>query len=267
MVQFHSEMVSKHLTRIIAPGGVCVYLVQGSQQAVLLDTGFGVGDLKGYVEELVQTPYTVLLSHGHLDHAGGAAQFPEVYLSQRDWSLAQWHCKIENRIEEVYHFGKPEGMVDEDFIPARTEAYLPLTEENIFHLGGVTVQPVEIPGHTMGMMAFLIPEDRIAIFGDGCGEHTLLFFDHCASIAQYQQSLLHLQQYADQFDIVLRNHNNYLSKKQILADNIELCSDILNRRDAAVPVEMHGTKGLAGRAEYHPGKEGNIFYNPQRIDS
>ena len=68
---FTSERVSSHLTRIITPCGVCMYLAEGTERAALLDTGFGFGELKGYVDSLTPMPYVVLLSHGHMDHAGG----------------------------------------------------------------------------------------------------------------------------------------------------------------------------------------------------
>ena len=75
MQRFELQAVSQHIQRIILPCGVCVYLVQGTNGAVLLDTGFGIGDLRSFVESLITTPYHVWLSHGHLDHAGGSAQF------------------------------------------------------------------------------------------------------------------------------------------------------------------------------------------------
>lgn len=119
---FTSERVSEHLTRILTPCGVCVYLARGRRRAALLDTGFGFGDLKGYVESLIDTPYVVLLSHGHLDHAGGASQFEEAYLNERDWELAKWHCTLERRLDDVRSGpgGMPEGVTDADFLPDRT---------------------------------------------------------------------------------------------------------------------------------------------------
>lgn len=87
MQRFELQAVSQHIQRIILPCGVCVYLVQGTNGAVLLDTGFGIGDLRGFVESLITTPYHVWLSHGHLDHAGGSAQFEEVFLSPADFAL------------------------------------------------------------------------------------------------------------------------------------------------------------------------------------
>lgn len=182
MQEFKLEAVSRHLRRIVLPCGVCVYLVQGTQGAVLLDTGFGIGDLRGFVERQVTTPYQVWLSHGHLDHAGGAAQFEEVFLS---------------------------------------------------------------------------PEDRIAIFGDACGEMTLLKRE---ALPGYAEALRRLRTREDAFDTVLRNHGIFWSDKRILRDNLALTEDILAGRDAAIPLQMMGVPGFAGRPQEHPGTYGNIFY-------
>lgn len=264
---FASEGVSEHITRIITPCGVCMYLVQGKDKAALLDTGFGFGDLRGYVEELVQTPYLVLLSHGHLDHGGGAGQFDQVYLNQKDWELEKWHCTLGHRLEDVHNGpgGMPAGITDQDFLPSRTKPYLPMDEGDVFDLGGVTVKPVAVPGHTQGMMVFIIPEDRVAVFGDACGEHTLLLFDYCAPIQSYRDGLIHLRSFEDEFDTVLRNHGSYTSPKQILADSIELCEEILAGTDAAIPDVFHGEEGRLGRPKDHPGKVGNILYSPNNL--
>lgn len=267
MAHFTSERVSVHLTRVITPCGVCMYLAEGTRRAALLDTGFGFGDLRGYVETLTEKPYVVLLSHGHLDHAGGAGQFAEVYLSPKDWELEKWHATRERRIFDVRNGpgGMPSGVTEADFLPSRTAPYLPLAEGDDFDLGGVTVRPIAAPGHTAGSLIFLIPEDRIAIFGDACGEHTLLLFAESTTIAEYRTGLAHVQTFAGAFDTVLRNHGSYTSPKQILSDNIALCDEILAGTDAAVPSDFHGMSGCLGRPEKHPGKAGNILYNPKRI--
>lgn len=259
MKNFTSKMVSEHLTRIVTPFGVCMYLVRGTKSAALLDTGFGVGDLKGYIDAMVHTPYVVLISHGHLDHAGGASQFEQVYLNEKDWELEQWHCTLDRRKRDVCHspVGVPDGIKDEDFLPSRTAPYLPLDEGNRFELGGVSVCPVAVPGHTDGMMSFLIPEDRTLIMGDACGEHTLI---HRENLEEYQAGLKYLREFENRFDTALRNHGLFCAPKQILADNLELCGEILAGTDAAYPWEFHGVQGCLGRPEEHPGKVGNIFY-------
>lgn len=266
MAIFTSQKLSEHLTRIMMPCGVCAYLVQGRTGAALLDTGFGFGDLKAYVETLTRLPLIVLLSHGHLDHAGGASQFATVYLNERDWDLERWHCTLERRINDVKNGpgGMPSGVTESDFLPSRTAPYQNYDEGDDFNLGGVMVRPIAVPSHTKGSMVFLLPEDRIAIFGDSCGEHTLLHFDESEPIVLCREAYLHLQQYASQFDTVLRYHGNFVSQKKILADSIELCDDVLAGRDAAIPVTMMGRPGCKARPESHPGKEGNLIYDPQK---
>lgn len=267
MPTFTSERVSEHLTRIITPCGVCMYLAEGTEKAALLDTGFGFGDLKGYVESLTSKPYEVLLSHGHMDHAGGSVQFGRVYLNERDWALEKWHNTRERRIWDVHHGpgGMPAGITEADFLPDRTLPYTPLDEGDVFDLGGVTVVPIAVPGHTAGSLIFLLPEDRTALFGDACGEHTLLLFQESAPISEYRAALVHMREFEGQFDTVLRNHGSYSSPKQILADNIELCGQILAGTDAAIESDFFGQAGRLGRPEQHPGKVGNILYDPNKL--
>lgn len=259
MSLFGSEKVSEHLWRITMPCGVCAYLVKGSKQAALLDTGFGIGDLKGYVESLIEVPYIVLLSHGHLDHAGGAGQFKEVFLNEKDWALEKWHCSLEKRLYDVHNGpgGIPEGVTDNDLLPSRTAPYRPLDEGDNFDLGGVTVKPIAVPGHTTGMLVFLLPEERAAILGDACGEGTLLKKE---ALPEYKEALCHLETFALDFDIVLRNHGSFWSPKQIVADNLALAGEIIAGEDAAYPTEIMGIRGCLGRPPEHPGKCGNIFY-------
>ena len=45
-----------------------IFLFVGTERALLLDTGIGIGDLKGLVEEITDKPYDVVLTHGHRDH-------------------------------------------------------------------------------------------------------------------------------------------------------------------------------------------------------
>ena len=43
-----------------------IYLLVGSERALVIDTGSGAFDLKGLVESLTDKPYDVVLTHGHI---------------------------------------------------------------------------------------------------------------------------------------------------------------------------------------------------------
>ena len=263
---FTIENVSEHVRRIRTPLGVCMYLVQGTEKNLLIDSGMGVGSLKEYLQSINVMSCDLLLTHGHCDHAGGAVEFENAYLSEKDWELEKKHASLEHRIFDVFHapFGVPEGISEADFLPQRTEPYLPLKKNQRFDLGGVSVTCVEVPGHTQGCVIPMIKEDQIAVFGDDIGEGTLLHFPESTSVSKYQSGLIHLLEYADEFDTVLRFHGSCTSPKKILLDMIELTEDVLDGRDTQIPIERMGSKGMMARPEKHPGKEGNLIYDPEK---
>lgn len=73
-----------------------MYVVKGSKMSAVIDAGTGIGDFKGLVESLVDNPYVVLITHGHVDHAGGCGQFIEAYINERDYQAAL-NIKVEDR--------------------------------------------------------------------------------------------------------------------------------------------------------------------------
>lgn len=54
------------------------FLVEGTERAVLIDTGIGVGRFGDLVRELTRLPVTVVNSHAHWDHVGGNRFFADV---------------------------------------------------------------------------------------------------------------------------------------------------------------------------------------------
>ena len=96
---FWNEKINVHITRIHSAYKVDMFLVEGEKSAILIDTGYGIGNLKEYVDTLTPLPYEVILTHGHVDHAGGAAAFKKVYLAQKDWELERKHTEEKFRKE------------------------------------------------------------------------------------------------------------------------------------------------------------------------
>ena len=57
---------------------VISYLILGDKQALLFDTGLGIGDIRRVVLSLTSLPIVVVNSHTHNDHVGGNWQFEHV---------------------------------------------------------------------------------------------------------------------------------------------------------------------------------------------
>ncbi len=270
---FTVEKVSPSTTGITDITGVHSFLVEGEKEAVLIDSGTGAGDLKGFVQSLTQLPVSVILTHGHCDHAGGDAGFEKVYLSEKDWELAKNHATMDMKKDYVSFClgGLPEGMGEEDFCPVRTKASLPLVDGQEFDLGGVILKAVAVPGHTKGMTCILNVTERSILFGDGCNPSVFLWDEEALSVEEYRESLMALKEHEGEYDRVYLSHGPKVIEKEILDGVISVCEDILNGKSDKVPFAFMGHEGLlmaktpAGQGERADGGLGNIIYNSKKI--
>ena len=95
-VTYQTEQITPTITRILLPGQVFAYLVKGTERAALIDTGLGVGDLRAYVESLLDgMPYEVILTHGHLDHAAGADPYTAGGMPAKAHDLQRLPAQVE----------------------------------------------------------------------------------------------------------------------------------------------------------------------------
>ena len=130
-----------------------VYLVQGARAAMLVDSGYDEDDdhaaRMAYVRQAGGPPIMgVLVTHRHRDHAGGALRL------KRDTAapiLA--HRDDRDAIERERFQG--EAYVDEELQGGET-----------FDLGGLTLEVIHAPGHTMGSVAVLARERRALLSAD-----------------------------------------------------------------------------------------------------
>ena len=268
---FQCKPIAANVRKISDPSGVFAYLVEGQEKAALLDTCSGAGNLRAFVESLTPKPIVVLCTHGHVDHAGGAFGFDTVYLSAKDYALAQAHTTIDVRRGYVESMTGQGAIPLEDYVPQRESGYLDLADGQVFDLGGSTLEAIALPGHTQGMTGILVRELRSLLLGDGCNPFTFLFSPEASSVQTYQDSLRNLWlEHADRFDTVWFSHGHNPGTKAIVTECVELCDEILAGKADNIPFEFMGQNALIAKA-MHPdfsrvdGKLGNIVYNPRRL--
>ncbi len=278
---YQFEQIHPKITRIWDVSRTAMYLIEGSETAALIDTGVGVGSLKAAVESITDKPVTVLLTHGHVDHAMGAGEFPKVYLHPADMPVYMGHSAMP--VRQGYVSGAAMSGADprllamvreSDFLPVKAaEEILPLQPGSVFNLGGISVQAFAAPGHTPGSMVFLIPEERIFILGDACNAFTYLFDSFCPSVAQYRENLLRLQAETDgKYDRTLYCHGMGEGTVNMIANVIGVCDDILAGKTDDMPFRgFGGEPALIAKAMDFSrfcradGGEGNIIYNPDNL--
>ncbi len=76
-----------------------IYLVEGSDRALVIDAGISKSDLPAFVSTLTQKPFDLVLTHGHGDHTAAAPYFQSVYMSSKDFDLIK--PKHPNRISRL----------------------------------------------------------------------------------------------------------------------------------------------------------------------
>ncbi len=59
-----------------------MYLLVGEDRALLIDTGYGEGNIRAFVETITQKPLVVISTHGHFDHTGGNGWWPEIWMAE-----------------------------------------------------------------------------------------------------------------------------------------------------------------------------------------
>lgn len=278
---FSSEKLTDNVTRIHAIGGEQLYLITGTQKAVLIDSGSGVGDLLHYVRNFTNLPLLVLLTHNHIDHALGTIQFDNVYLSPKD--IETFDPQKANTERQLYLADCPlyNKIKATDYQPIdNPKRFHPLHHGDTFDLGGQTITAFECPGHSLGSFVFLLNEARILITGDAISHFTLMFGNNCCGIKTYLHSLKLLnQQTKGLYDQLFLSHDDLTPPLNMIDQVIELCHEIILGTDDKVPFGYMNHQGfiakkcgnvpdcIYGHSTHNrfDGGFGNLVYSPEKI--
>lgn len=271
-VVFTNEKITDHLYRVRGIGDACMYFIKGDERGILVDTAYGVGDLRSYIEKTFEVPYDVVITHGHADHANGIDQWDKVYMNTVDVDVYKTKTDIGFRRSMLQRSVKDiDEYPDELFHGVFKGEFIELEEGKIFELGGVSVEAIHAPGHTQGIMVLLIPEERICIFGDACGVMTFLFKPESSTVDVYRNTLNKLLGMKDRYDRILRQHGTCESPLSLVEENLEVAEEILNGTDDHIPWEYQGQKVWIAKdtdltnGTRKDGKSGNIVYDTDKI--
>lgn len=135
-----------------------------SQRAAVFDPGGDVPQILAALDQLAVKVEQIILTHGHIDHAGGAAELkesldakssepvPVIGPDRRDAFL------LEGLEEQGRLFGLEGARA---VTPDRW-----LEEGETIQIGAATFDILHCPGHTPGHLIFVHPPSRFAVMGD-----------------------------------------------------------------------------------------------------
>ncbi|MFX1411152.1 MAG: MBL fold metallo-hydrolase [Promethearchaeota archaeon] len=147
-----------------------MYLLLGSQNALLLDTGCGLYPLKPIVDELIgEKNLLVINTHTHWDHILGNEEFKEVYVHENEVDI------ITKPYDVSYFKDSPNEIVkkyaEKNFLIPPAKVIKSLKDCDIFDLGEIEVKVIHCPGHSPGSICLLTSTGElftsdVAYYGD-----------------------------------------------------------------------------------------------------
>lgn len=149
--------VPYYQAKLIAPGtwqissdGDYFYLLEGENEALVIDSGYGCGNTRAFCQSLTDKPVKrIANTHDHFDHTANNCYFDYAYMSKETQPLA------------TIPFPSFAGI---DF--SRDYPVVIIDEGYTFDLGGREIETIKFPDHAVGSLMFLDKKEGILFCGD-----------------------------------------------------------------------------------------------------
>jgi glyoxylase-like metal-dependent hydrolase (beta-lactamase superfamily II) len=239
-----------------------MYLVEGKEKALLIDTGIGVAKLSDFVKTLTRLPVVVVNTHGHPDHAGGNNQFKAAYANPLEFEAIRQMSSSGSR-KNFESMTKGASAADilsaEEALKMPHAELLPLKDHQVFDLGGRKLEVIETPGHTPGEIVLLDSAHKLVFTGDNDNIIVWLFLPTCTPLETYLQSLEKLQRRESEFNTILPGHGTPLAGN-FVDEQISCVKSILDGTCKGEPYKSFAGDSLACRY-----KSATVAFNPKNL--
>jgi glyoxylase-like metal-dependent hydrolase (beta-lactamase superfamily II) len=196
------------------------YLIVGTKQALLFDTGMGIGNLHAIVARLTSRPVVVLNSHTHDDHVGGNWQFPFIFGMDTAFTRANAKGSREDAQEEI---GKDQicGALPKGFDPAKyaTKPWkisLAIRDGFKVNLGGRTLEVTATPGHTPDAISLIDRANGLLFTGDTYYPGEIWLYRPETDLPSYLASIKKLSLLSPDVKMLLGAHNVPVARPTVL---------------------------------------------------
>ncbi len=250
--------------RIVASN---VYLVCGTERALLIDTAYGIGDLKALCGALTHLPVTLVNTHFHPDHTGGNTRFGSCFMHSLDAEKPELLRKpqqitIAEKDPDAFH------TLDDTAAPGRGSV-TSITDGHTFDLGGgFVIEAIHLPGHTSGSIALFDRKRGILFTGDAimtqpCSAMIVSFAgtsgDPNATVEAFSAALERLQPRISHIRYLCPGHCAPQASPSLINDALECCRAVL--KDPSIGGEARFRAG----AKLHIHGDFSLTYSPSHI--
>ena len=179
----------------IEDGFVRMFLLTGSQTALLVDSGSTCPEARQIAESLTDKPVALLNTHSDPDHVSGNGAFRFFMMHYED--------------EPYYRENGGQGMM------------MPLRDGDVLDLGNRPLKVIHIPGHTPGSVALLDVDAGVLISGDSVQNDNIFMFGPRRNIHDFINSMEMLKGMKDSFAEVWPSHGSFPVEPDLIDKLIE----------------------------------------------
>lgn len=166
---FRVEMIMPSVFRIDDYFMSSCYLIEGKDNALLIDTGMGEGDFKGIVDRLTSKPVILAITHPHPDHMYHAGLFQKIYIHE-DAADKFESIFEEMRNMDISQFDNMYGMKLPELKNKKAMDICRLKDGDCLDLGGgCHIEVIFLPGHTAYDCVFVDDMHQLVFTGDAVG--------------------------------------------------------------------------------------------------
>ena len=197
------------------------YLIVGTKQALLFDTGMGIGNIQKVVSQLTKRFVVVLNSHTHNDHVGDNWEFTFIYGMDTDFTRKNMQGSRADAQAEIAPDqicgNLPLGFKPKTYATKSWKVARFIRDGFTINLGGGRkLEVIATPGHTPDSIALLDRENGLLFTGDTYYPAPIWLYRPETDMDAYVASAKKLAALAPQVKLVLGAHNVPVAQPDVL---------------------------------------------------
>ncbi len=189
-------------TWIFDEGEVRFFLLTGTKEALLIDSGMQTKNAKEMAGDITKLPIKLLNTHADPDHIGSNGEFEEFYMNPAEAG-------------NYYKSHKGSGKM------------IPIEDKDTLDLGDRPLEIISLPGHTPGSIAVLDVKGRLLFSGDPIQDGNIFMFGDQREMHAYILSMEKIIKMQDRFDHIMPSHGTCPVDKEIMPKLKEAAEGIL----------------------------------------
>jgi len=205
-----------------------IYIVNCDSSLVMIDTGSGCGidiTIKNMRKDGLNPKNLshILLTHYHVDHAGGAYKFKDlygckIYISAIESDVLRNGGEIPLKLD----IAKRSGLCSQDYVFSGCDASVRLKHNDSISCNDFVFKAINVPGHSKGSLCYFInlPEGNVLFSGDVVFAEGVIGMLNCdgSSLSDYRKYISRLSNlnidmlFPGHFVFVLSNGQKHINK-------------------------------------------------------